>query len=145
MNRFKSFDSWLNNKSIIESENQIETTNEAEMQQSQDVQSTTTELTTTTNPTISDDVDNIMNSLEVLSAELTEQMDIQIESILNEEIEAINENFLETLKKQIMSMKAYATLTSAYPKFKKDESKKKVNKIIALGNMISVLKNRLKN
>ena len=133
MNRFKSFDSWLNNKSIVESENQIETTNEAEMQQSQDVQSTTTELTTT-NPTISDDVDNIMNSLEVLSAELTEQMDIQIESILNEEIEAINENFLETLKKQIMSMKAYATLTSAYPKFKKDESKKKVNKIIALGN-----------
>lgn len=146
MNRFKSFDSWLNNKTIIESEK----TNEAEVQEPVSTQ-TATETETTKTPSIYDDVDNIMNSLEVLSSELTEQFDVQIDSILNEEIELINENFLENLKKQIMSMKAYATLSSAYPKFKKDESKQKIKKIEALGQYdlsseekISALKDKTK-
>ena len=146
MSRFKSFDSWLNNKTIIESEK----TNEAEVQEPALAQAST-ETETTKTPSIYDDVDNIMNSLEVLSSELTEQFDVQIDSILNEEIELINENFLENLKKQIMSMKAYATLSSAYPKFKKDESKQKIKKIEALGQYdlsseekISILKDKTK-
>ena len=138
MNRFKSFDSWLNNKSISESETQTKATQieESEVQEPTQAETSAPGATSASAPTISDDVENIMNSLEVLSSELTESIDIEIESILNEEfdgLEAINENFLEAIKKQIMSMKAYATLQSVYPKFKKDENKKKVQKITALG------------
>ena len=123
-NRFKSYSVWLQNKTLSESEasEPQEASLDAEVQ--------------TSTSTISNDVDTIIHSLEVLSTELSEDIDSQIESILNEEfedVEMINENFLEKLKEQIASMKAYATLTSTYPKFKKDEARQKVAKIQKLG------------
>lgn len=85
------------------------------------------------------DVDAIITSLETLANELSEDLTAlsqQLDSVLTEEYEMINEEekgFLANIMTMVKSMKAYATLKSAYPKFKQMESDAMVDKIVQFG------------
>ena len=80
------------------------------------------------------DVDIILNNLEALSKQITEEVlsevDETIKAIFESEFtEPVNEDFMAELIKQAKSMKAYGVLKSSYPKLKKNLSDAKANKI----------------
>lgn len=94
----------------------------------------------TSNDTTSilDDVDNILDNLETLSKQITEEHAILLKDFENtsisileneETIEMVNEDFMAEIMKQVKSMKSYAKLTGLYPKMKKNILKAELNKV----------------
>ena len=84
------------------------------------------------------DVDTILTNLAELSNQITEEHAILLKdfekasvSILESEetLEAVNEDFMAEIMKQVKSMKAYAKLSGLYPKMKKNLLKAELTKV----------------
>lgn len=76
------------------------------------------------------DVDAILTNLEKLSAQITEEVELQLENL--DTYELLNESFMEEMIKQFKSMKAYAKLKGAYANIRQNKLDLEVEKEDAL-------------
>lgn len=86
------------------------------------------------------DVDSILNNLEALSKQITEEyngyvldFEATCEAIIAADYVEVNEDFMANVMKQVNSMKAYGKLKGGYAKYKKNILKAELKKEQELG------------
>jgi hypothetical protein len=82
------------------------------------------------------DVDAILTNLEKLSAQIAEEVELQLENL--DTYELLNESFMEEMMKQFKSMKAYAKLKGAYANIRQNKLDLEVEKEDAIAKFDAV-------
>jgi enamine deaminase RidA (YjgF/YER057c/UK114 family) len=90
-----------------------------------------TKNTSTRNDVIAD-VDAILNNLETLSAQITEEVDAILENT-DWYAETLNESFMEEMIKTFKSMKSYARLSSSWPRMYQDKLDLEIEAVTEIG------------
>ena len=116
---------------LLEDFKTLKTTDASNIANVTEVPVNNTRDTSTRNGVIAD-VDSILNNLETLSAQITEETDAILENT-DWYAKPLNENFMEDMIKTFKSMKSYARLSSSWPRMYQDKLDLEIEGVNQLG------------
>ena len=117
---------------LLEDFKTLKTTDASNIANVTEVPVNNTRDTSTRNGVIAD-VDSILNNLETLSAQITEETDAILENT-DWYASSLNESFMDEMIKTFKSIRAFARLQSSWPKMYQDKLDLEIQNVRGLGN-----------